>query len=69
MKRSFILISLMVLLVAAMGFAATPKDTLVIGANTGIFITMDPAVAYEVFPNKIVAAIYALDFVTTESAK
>jgi peptide/nickel transport system substrate-binding protein len=59
MKRSFILISLMVLLVAAMGFAATPKDTLVIGANTGIFITMDPAVAYEVFPNKIVAAIYA----------
>jgi peptide/nickel transport system substrate-binding protein len=49
----------MVLIVAATGFAATPKDTLVIGANTGIFITLDPAVAYEVFPNKIVAALYA----------
>ncbi len=59
MKRSFMLIFLMVLIVAATGFAATPKDTLVIGANTGIFITMDPAVAYEVFPNKIVAALYA----------
>ncbi|WP_289059858.1 ABC transporter substrate-binding protein, partial [Mesotoga prima] len=59
MKRSFMLVFLMVLIVAATGFAATPKDTLVIGANTGIFITMDPAVAYEVFPNKIVAALYA----------
>ncbi|PZC52071.1 MULTISPECIES: ABC transporter substrate-binding protein [unclassified Mesotoga] len=59
MKRSFMLVFLMVLIVAASGFAATPKDTLVIAANTGIFITMDPAVAYEVFPNKIVAALYA----------
>lgn len=59
MKRSFMLVFLTVLIVAVTGFAATPKDTLVIGSNTGIFITMDPAVAYEVLPNKIVAACYA----------
>ncbi len=59
MKRRLVLVFLMVLVFAATGYAATPKDTLVIGANTGIFITLDPAVAYEVFPNKIVASVYA----------
>lgn len=59
MKRSFMLIILTVLMVATVFAAKTPADTLVIGANTGIFITMDPAVAYEVLPNKVVAACYA----------
>lgn len=60
MKRSFMLVILVVMLAAVMAFGSrTPGDTLVIGANTGIFITMDPAVAYEVLPNKIVAAVYA----------
>ena len=39
--------------------AATPKDALVIGANTEIFITNDPGVSFEVLPNAIVQNIYA----------
>jgi peptide/nickel transport system substrate-binding protein len=39
--------------------ATTPKDTLVIGANTEIFITHDPGVSFEVLPNAIVNNIYA----------
>jgi len=39
--------------------AAIPKDALVIGANTGIFITHDPGVSFEVLPNATVSNIYA----------
>ncbi|MBE3085220.1 MAG: ABC transporter substrate-binding protein [Bacteroidetes bacterium] len=39
--------------------ASTPKDALVIGANTEIFITNDPGVSFEVLPNAIVQNIYA----------
>ncbi|MBE3090082.1 MAG: ABC transporter substrate-binding protein [Actinobacteria bacterium] len=39
--------------------ATTPKDALVIGANTEIFITNDPGVSFEVLPNAIVQNIYA----------
>ena len=39
--------------------AATPKDALVMGANTEIFITNDPGVSFEVLPNAIVQNIYA----------
>lgn len=39
--------------------ATTPKDALVIGANTEIFITNDPGVTFEVLPNAMVQNIYA----------
>lgn len=39
--------------------ATTPKDALVMGANTEIFITNDPGVTFEVLPNAIVQNIYA----------
>jgi peptide/nickel transport system substrate-binding protein len=39
--------------------AAIPKDTLVIGANTEIYITHDPAVSFEVLPNAMLKNIYA----------
>ena len=39
--------------------ATTPKDALVIGANTEIFITNDPGVSFEVLPNAMVQNIYA----------
>lgn len=40
-------------------YAKTPKDTLVIAANTEIFITLDPAVCYETFPAAVVTAAYS----------
>ena len=39
--------------------ATTPKDTLVIGANTEIYITHDPGVSFEVLPNAMLKSIYA----------
>ena len=39
--------------------AATPKDVLVVGANTEIFITCDPGISFEVLPNATVSNLYA----------
>jgi len=39
--------------------ASIPKDTVVIGMNTGIFISFDPAVCYEVEPSVMVMNIYS----------
>lgn len=49
------------ILVCSFGFTKSnvPVDTMVIAANTGIFITMDPGMVYEVLPGKIVDAFYA----------
>lgn len=46
-KKLLVLTLLVLTLLAA--YAKTPKDTLVIAANTEIFITLDPAVCYETF--------------------
>lgn len=45
--------------IVILGFAKTPKDTLVIAANTEIFITLDPAVCYETFAAAVVTSAYA----------
>jgi peptide/nickel transport system substrate-binding protein len=42
----------------ALGRAKTPKDALVMAANTGIFISLDPAICYEVLPAQVVSALY-----------
>jgi peptide/nickel transport system substrate-binding protein len=48
------------LLFSAIGFGQRiPSDTLVVGMNTGIFITLDPGAVYEVASGKIVDACYA----------
>jgi len=39
--------------------ATTPKDALVIGANTEIYITCDPGISFEVLPNATVSNLYA----------
>ncbi len=57
-KIAFLLVG-MILLASIVGFSAVPKDTLVIGANTGIFITLDPAVCYEVLPSVVVMNTYS----------
>ncbi len=41
------------------GAAQIPKDTLVYGVNTGIFISLDPGVCFEAFPGVIVRNVYA----------
>ncbi|HEU24002.1 MAG: ABC transporter substrate-binding protein [Mesoaciditoga sp.] len=57
--RRFLLLAL-VFSFAAMAFSASiPKDTVVIGMNTGIFISFDPAVCYEVEPAIMVMNIYS----------
>jgi len=38
----------------------TPDDALVIGASTEIFISLDPAICYEVLPARVVNALYAM---------
>ncbi|HPE41920.1 MAG TPA: ABC transporter substrate-binding protein, partial [Thermotogota bacterium] len=57
----FVGILVLGLLLFSFGFAKSnvPSDTLVIAANTGIFITLDPGMVYEVLPGKIVDAMYA----------
>ena len=56
--RKYLLLTL-VLFVLVVGYAKTPKDTLVIAGNTGIFTTLDPAACYEGFAIQIVRAAYA----------
>jgi len=60
-KKELILTILLMsfLLFACTASAAIPTDTLVIGANTEIYITQDPAVSFEVLPNATLKNIYA----------
>ena len=60
-RKDFILTILIMafLLFACTANAAIPTDTLVIGANTEIYITQDPAVSFEVLPNATLKNIYA----------
>ena len=58
MRKNVILLVGAMLLIGIVGFSAIPKNTLVIGANTGIFITLDPAVCYEVMPSVVVMNLY-----------
>lgn len=53
-----LVVVLMLLLVSPTFAARIPKDTLVIAANTGILISLDPAVVYEVLGAVIVNGIY-----------
>jgi peptide/nickel transport system substrate-binding protein len=61
LKKMYLWTILIVLFLSltCMTNATTPKDALVIGANTEIFITNDPGVSFEVLPNAIVQNIYA----------
>lgn len=61
LKKMYLWTILIVLLLSltCITNATTPKDALVIGANTEIFITNDPGVSFEVLPNAIVQNIYA----------
>jgi len=58
-KKEFILTIILMsfLLFACTANAAIPNDTLVIGANTEIYITQDPAVSFEVLPNVKVGSL------------
>jgi len=60
-KKTYLWIILIVLFLSltCSTNAAIPKDTLVIGANTEIYITHDPAVSFEVLPNAMLKNIYA----------
>lgn len=57
MRKALWLIFLLVFL-STLFFAKTPKDTLVIAANTDILITLDPGAVYEVLGGVIVDACY-----------
>ena len=62
MKKLLFLMVVVLLLVAlvnpVMAKSRVPKDTLVIAANTGILISLDPAVVYEVLGAVIVNGLY-----------
>ena len=56
--RKFLVILLLSLSVLSVFSAKIPKDTLVIGANTGVLITFDPAQCYEVLGAVISSNLY-----------
>jgi len=60
-KRMYLWIILIVLFLSltCTTNAAIPKDTLVIGADTEIYITHDPGISFEVLPNAMLKNIYA----------
>lgn len=61
-KKAWVVVVLVAVFFAFSGFvnaASIPKDTLVYGINTGIFITLDPGVCFEVFPSVVVKNVYA----------
>ncbi len=65
-----LLIGVLVLAVVLSFSAKIPKDTLVIGANTGILITFDPAQCYEVLGAVITVNLYdALGEIVVENGK
>lgn len=53
-----VLVFLLLLGISVVGLAKTPDNALVVGANTEIFISLDPAVCYEVLPSRVVDAVY-----------
>ncbi len=59
MRKVLVVVLSVLLLMSVVSLASIPKDTLVIGANTGIFITLDPAVCYEVLPSVVVMNTYS----------
>lgn len=54
----FGLVFLLLFGIGMLGSAKTPDDALVIAVNTEIFISLDPAVCYEVIPARVVEAAY-----------
>jgi peptide/nickel transport system substrate-binding protein len=60
-KKAWVMIVVIVLFFTFIGTANAqiPKDTLVYAFNTGIFITLDPGVCFEVFPGVVVKNVYA----------
>jgi peptide/nickel transport system substrate-binding protein len=60
-KKALVTVVLVAALLAFGGAAdaAIPKNTLVVGFNTGIFITLDPGVCFEVFPGVVTRNIYS----------
>ena len=56
--RKFLVAFVIALLALSVFSAKIPKDTLVIGANTGILITFDPAQCYEVLGAVITVNLY-----------
>lgn len=62
LKKAVVMVLMAVVVFAMSGFAGAaniPQDTLVYGVNTGIFISLDPGVCFEVFPSAVVKNIYA----------
>ena len=61
LKRTLVITVLLAVFMVVVGTvqAQIPKDTLVYGANTDIFITLDPGVSFEVLPSATVKNIYA----------
>jgi peptide/nickel transport system substrate-binding protein len=59
MLRKVMLFGVLVSLLAlpALG-QAIPKDTIVVGADTGIIVDLDPSRAYEVFTNVVIEQLY-----------
>ena len=58
MVKKFLIVLLVVVLAVFSFSAKIPKNTLVIGANTGILITFDPAQCYEVLGAVITVNLY-----------
>ena len=58
MRKVLMLVLVLTFLMLPFTFAKTPKDTLVIAANTDILITLDPGAVYEVLGGVIVGACY-----------
>jgi peptide/nickel transport system substrate-binding protein len=60
-KKVWVMVVVFVLFFTFTGTANAqiPKDTLVYGFNTEIFITLDPGICFEVFPAVVVKNVYA----------
>ncbi len=54
----FLIILTVILGTSVSAAAATPDDALIMAASTEIFISLDPAVCYEVLPSRVVDAVY-----------
>lgn len=61
LKKTGVIIVLLAAFMFVVGTAQAqiPKDTMVHGANTDIFITMDPGICFEVLPGAISQNLYA----------
>jgi len=61
LKRTGVILVVLAAFILAVGTvqAQIPKDTMVHGANTDIFISMDPGICFEVLPGAISQNLYA----------